>query len=87
VAVQRGGVGLVFQPRPPDVQGGRVVQELFLDGVPVEACDGAQPPARARPRASRSRAKLSMSRTSGKLDRRGAVASIRWRMRPPPPVR
>jgi hypothetical protein len=43
VAVQRRGVGLVVQPGPADVRGRRVIQEFFLDGVPVEAGDGAQP--------------------------------------------
>jgi len=44
VAVQGGGVGLVVQPRPADVHGGRMIEELFLDGVLVEPGDGAQPP-------------------------------------------
>jgi hypothetical protein len=42
VAVQPGGVRLVVQPRPADVRGGRVVQQLFLDGVPVEPRHRAQ---------------------------------------------
>jgi len=44
VAVQGGGVRLIVQPRPADVRGGRVVEELFLHGVLVEPGDGAQPP-------------------------------------------
>ena len=44
VAVQRGGVRLVVQPRPADVRGRGVLEELLLDGVPVEPGDGAQPP-------------------------------------------
>ena len=44
VAVQSGGVRLVVQPGTADVRGGRVLQELFFDGVLVEPGDGAQPP-------------------------------------------
>ncbi len=43
VVVQGGGVGLVVQPRPPDMGGRGVIQEFFLDGVLVESGDGAQP--------------------------------------------
>ncbi len=43
VAVQGGGVGLVVRPRPPDMRGRGVVQELFFDRVLAEPCDGAQP--------------------------------------------
>ena len=43
VAVQANGVGLIVQPGPPDMGGGRVVEEFFLDGVAVEPGDGAQP--------------------------------------------
>jgi hypothetical protein len=35
---------LVIQPRPADVRGRGVLKELFLDRVPVELVDGAQPP-------------------------------------------
>ena len=42
VAVQAGGVRLVVQARAPDMRGGRVIEEFFLDGVPVEARHGAQ---------------------------------------------
>jgi len=45
VAVQRGGVRLVVQPRPPDVGGRGVLQELSLHGVLIEPGGGAQPPA------------------------------------------
>ena len=44
VAVQGGGVRLVVQPGTADVRGGRVLEELFFDGVLVEPGDGAQPP-------------------------------------------
>src|SRR6266571_1150969 len=44
VAVQGGGVRLAVQPRPPDVGGRGVRQELFFDGVLVEPGDSAQPP-------------------------------------------
>jgi hypothetical protein len=42
VAIQGGGMGLIVQPRPADVGGRRVIQELFFDGVPVEPGDGGQ---------------------------------------------
>jgi hypothetical protein len=44
VAVQRGGVRLVVQPWAADVRGRGVLEEFFLDGVPVEPGDRAQPP-------------------------------------------
>jgi hypothetical protein len=44
VAVQRGRVGLVVDPRAADVGGRRAVQELFFDGVLVKSGDGGQPP-------------------------------------------
>ena len=71
VAVQRDGMRLIVDPRPPDVGGRGMFKELFLDRAPVEPGDGAQPPvtaARARPRVSSSRAKRSMSarRTANK---------------------
>lgn len=62
--VQPGGIGLVVQVAPADVRGGRVIEQLFLHRVAVDPGDGAQPPGddgRARPLASRSRAKNSMS--------------------------
>ena len=37
-------MGLVVQPRPTDVRRGRVVEELFLDGVLAEPGDRGQPP-------------------------------------------
>ena len=43
VAVQGDGMGLVIQPRPPDMRGRGVVQELLFDRAPVEPGDGAQP--------------------------------------------
>jgi hypothetical protein len=36
VAVQGGDMGLVVQPRPPDMRSREMVQELFLDRVLVE---------------------------------------------------
>jgi hypothetical protein len=44
VAVQRGGVRRVVQPWAADVCGRGMLEEFFLDGVPVEPGDGAQPP-------------------------------------------
>ena len=44
VAIKGGGVRLIVQPRTADMGCGRVVQELFLDGVLVEPGVGAQPP-------------------------------------------
>jgi hypothetical protein len=52
VAVQAGGVGLVVDPRAADVGGRRVVEEVFLDRVPVEPGDGRQPAGHRRPGAS-----------------------------------
>jgi hypothetical protein len=49
---------------PADVEGRGVVQQLFLDGVPVEPGDNAEPPGDGGPgpaSASRSRPKHSMS--------------------------
>ena len=43
VAVQSGGVRFVVQPGATDVGGRGVVEQVFLDGVPVEPGDGAQP--------------------------------------------
>jgi hypothetical protein len=43
VTVQRDSVGLVIHPRPPDVRGRRVIQELLLDRVLAEAGDSGQP--------------------------------------------
>jgi hypothetical protein len=37
-------MGLIIQPRSPDVRGWGMIQELFLDGVLVEPGDGGQPP-------------------------------------------
>ena len=44
VAVQGDGVRLVVHPGPPEVSGRGMFQVFFLDGVPVEPGDGAQPP-------------------------------------------
>jgi hypothetical protein len=44
VAVQGDGVGLIVQAGPADMRGRGVVQEFFLDRVPVEPGDRTQPP-------------------------------------------
>ena len=64
VTVQPNRVRLVVQPRTADMRRRRVVEKIFFDRIPVEPGNGAQPPGdggRARPLASRSRAKHSMS--------------------------
>ena len=64
VAAQAGGVRLIVQEGAADMRGRCVVQQLLLDGVLVEPGDGAQPAGDgggARPAASRSRPKHSMS--------------------------
>ncbi len=43
VSVQARGVGLVVQPGPSDVDGRRVIEQVFLDGVAIEPGDRAQP--------------------------------------------
>ena len=43
IAIQGGGMGLIVQPRPPDVGGRGVIQEFFFDGILVEPRDGGQP--------------------------------------------
>jgi hypothetical protein len=43
VAVQPGGVRLVIQAGPADMGGRGVIQQFFLDGIPVEPGDRAQP--------------------------------------------
>ena len=43
VAVKRGGMRLIIQPRTPDMRGRGMVQELFFDGVLIEPGDGGQP--------------------------------------------
>ncbi len=50
VAVQSDGVGLVGDTGATDVHGGRVIEEVFLDGIPVEPGDRGQPPRHRRPR-------------------------------------
>jgi hypothetical protein len=44
VAVQGAGMGLIVQPRPPEVGRWGVLEELLFGGVAVKAGDGAQPP-------------------------------------------
>jgi hypothetical protein len=64
VAVQGDGMGLVIHPRPPDMGSRGVLEEFLFNGVAVEPRDGHSrrvTVARARPLASRSRAKPSMS--------------------------
>ena len=43
VAVQPGGMRLIIQPRAADMRGRGMIQQVFLDGVPVEPGDRAQP--------------------------------------------
>jgi hypothetical protein len=45
VAVKSGGMGLVVDSGPPHVYRRRLVQQLFLHGVAVEAGHGAKTPA------------------------------------------
>jgi hypothetical protein len=52
VAVQPGGVRLIVQTRSAHVSGRRMIQHVFLDRVPVEPSDGAQPPGDSGPRAA-----------------------------------
>jgi hypothetical protein len=52
VAVQPGGMRLIIQPGTADVSGRGVIEEFFLDGVPVEPGDGAQPPGDGGPGAA-----------------------------------
>src|SRR5207237_4156488 len=49
VAVKTGGVRLVIEPRSPDVDRRRVVDETFLLGVAIQAGDRAEPPGHRRP--------------------------------------
>ena len=84
VAVQGGGVGLVVQPRPADVRGGRVVEELFLEGVLAEPGDRAQAPGdggAGPPAVFGSRAKVSMSarRTENRGWDRARHQAVNWR--------
>ena len=44
VAVQGSGVRLIIQPWAAHVRRRGMIEEFFLDGVPVEPGDGAQPP-------------------------------------------
>jgi hypothetical protein len=44
VTVQCDSMRLVIHPRPPDMRGRGVIQEVFLHGVLAEPGDGAQPP-------------------------------------------
>jgi hypothetical protein len=43
VAVQRGRMRLVVQPRPTDMGSGRMIEQFLLAGVPVEPGDRPQP--------------------------------------------
>jgi hypothetical protein len=49
VAVQGGGMRLIVQPGAANVRRRRVIEELFLDGLLVEASDGAQPTGHSGP--------------------------------------
>ena len=42
VAVQSDGMRLVVHPRPPYMSSRGMIQEFFLDGIPVEPSDRAQ---------------------------------------------
>jgi len=42
VAVQPGGVRVIVQARTADMSGWRVLEQVFLDGLPVEPGHGAQ---------------------------------------------
>ena len=48
VAVQAGGMGFVVDPRTADVHGRGVIEQVFLDRVPVQARDGRQPAGNGR---------------------------------------
>jgi hypothetical protein len=54
VAVEPGGVRLVVEARPADMDRWRVIEKLLFDGISVEAGDNAQAPCdrRASPAAS-----------------------------------
>lgn len=52
VAVQTDSVGLLVQPRAPDVNGWGVLEQFLLDGVAVEPGDRAQSPGDSRPGAT-----------------------------------
>jgi hypothetical protein len=43
IAVQADGMGFVVDPRPPHVHGRGVIEQVFLDRVPVQASDSRQP--------------------------------------------
>jgi len=49
VAVQAGGMGLVVDPRPPDVRGRGMVEQVFLDRVFVQPGNRGQAPDHSRP--------------------------------------
>jgi hypothetical protein len=49
VTVQPDHVRVVIQPGSADVRGRGMLQQVFLNGVPVEAGDGAQPARDRRP--------------------------------------
>lgn len=75
---------LIIQPGSADVCGRGMIEEFFLDGVPIEPRDGAQPPGdggAARPRASNSRANVSMSarRTENSDSERRRHQAVNWR--------
>ena len=44
VTVQRDGMRLIVQPRPPHVGSRGMLQQLLFDRVLIESGDGAQPP-------------------------------------------
>ena len=84
VAVRGDSMGLVIQPRTADVRGRRIIEQLFFDRVLVEPAmvhNRRVTVARARPRASSSRAKLSMSarRTPNSGRERVRHQVVNWR--------
>jgi hypothetical protein len=44
ITIQPGRMRLIIEPRPPDLSRRRVIEEVLLDGVPVEPGNSAQPP-------------------------------------------
>ena len=84
VAVQRGGVGLIVQPRTADMGGRRMIQELFFDGVLVEPRDGGQPAGDGGASASpgfqlAGEASMSARRTANRASERVRHQLVNWR--------
>src|SRR5580693_10205504 len=84
VAVQGDGMRLIIHPRPPDMGCWRVLEEFLFNGVleePAMVDSRRVTVARARPRASISRAKHSMSprRTANRTRERARHQVVNWR--------